>query len=93
MRPPRATPKRVVPQVEEPPTKKKRHRMWWAALALGLIVVVAVAAFVGRALIRNNYYVGADGERVTVLRGVPGSVLGYSLQEANLVGCVDDAGH
>ncbi|MFF2028320.1 PP2C family protein-serine/threonine phosphatase, partial [Streptomyces sp. NPDC058171] len=92
MRPPRATPKRVVPQVEEPPTKKKRHRMWWAALALGLIVVVAVAAFVGRALVRNNYYVGADGERVTVLRGVPGSVLGYSLQEANLVGCVSDSG-
>ncbi|MGW5151250.1 PP2C family protein-serine/threonine phosphatase [Rhodococcus koreensis] len=92
MRPPRATPKRVVPQVEEPPTKKKRHRMWWAALALGLIVVVAVAAFVGRALVRNNYYVGADGERVTVLRGVPGSVLGYSLHEANLVGCVSDSG-
>ncbi|MHA4852996.1 PP2C family protein-serine/threonine phosphatase [Rhodococcus sp. MSC1_016] len=92
MRPPRATPKRVVPQVEEAPTKKTRHRMWWAALALGLIVVVAVAAFVGRALIRNNYYVGADGERVTVLRGVPGSVLGYSLQEANLVGCVTDTG-
>lgn len=92
MRPPRATPKRVVPQAEEPPTKKKRHRMWWAALALGLIVVVAVAAFVGRALVRNNYYVGADGERVTVLRGVPGSVLGYSLQEANLVGCVSDSG-
>jgi protein phosphatase len=92
MRPPRATPKRVVPQVEEAPTKKTRHRMWWAALALGLIVVVAVAAFVGRALIRNNYYVGADGERVTVLRGVPGSVLGYSLQEADLVGCVTDTG-
>ncbi|WP_072690433.1 protein phosphatase 2C domain-containing protein [Rhodococcus marinonascens] len=91
MRPPRATPKRVVPQAAEPPTKK-RHRMWWAALTLGLIVVVAVAAFVGQALIRNNYYVGADSERVTVLRGVPGSVLGYSLQEANLLGCVSDTG-
>ncbi|AOW95192.1 serine/threonine protein phosphatase [Rhodococcus sp. WMMA185] len=91
MRPPRATPKRVIPQTTEP-VAKKRHRIWWAAFAVGLVAVIAIAAYVGQALIRNNYYVGADNERVTVLRGVPGSVLGYSLQEANLLGCVSDTG-
>ncbi|MFD4369344.1 protein phosphatase 2C domain-containing protein [Rhodococcus sp. NPDC058521] len=91
MRPPRATPKRVVaPAPEEP--KKKRSKKMFFFIALGLIVVLAIAAFVGRNLVRNNYYVAADGDRVTVLRGIPGSVLGYSLQEANLVGCVSDSG-
>ncbi|MFZ2173356.1 MAG: PP2C family serine/threonine-protein phosphatase [Rhodococcus sp. (in: high G+C Gram-positive bacteria)] len=91
MRPPRATPKRVIPQVEDRPAKKT-HRLRWALVALGLVVLLVAAAFVGRTLVRNNYYVGAEGERVTVLRGVPGSVLGYSLQEPNLVGCVSDTG-
>ncbi|MEV0947016.1 protein phosphatase 2C domain-containing protein [Rhodococcus sp. NPDC049939] len=91
MRPPRATPKRVVGQPAERPAKK-RHRVRWAAISLGLIAVVVAGLFVGQALIRNNYYVGSDSERVTVLRGIPGSVLGYSLQEANLLGCVSDTG-
>ncbi|MET0994756.1 MAG: protein phosphatase 2C domain-containing protein, partial [Mycobacterium sp.] len=89
MRPPRATPKRVVSQ-PEPEPKKKRNRLWWVVLAVVLIALVGVGAVIGRAVIRNNYYVGEDNGRVTVLRGIPGSVLGYSLQDADLVGCVGD---
>ncbi|NLE80551.1 MAG: serine/threonine-protein phosphatase [Rhodococcus sp.] len=90
MRPPRAAPKRIVgPAPEEP--KKKRSKLKWALVAVALIAVVAVAAVVGRYVVRGNYYVAADGEQVTVLRGVPGSVLGYSLQEASLVGCISDS--
>lgn len=91
MRPPRATPKRVVGPAPEQP-KKKRSTLRWALGALGLVVVLAAALFVGKALIQNNYYVGAANERVTVLRGIPISVLGYSLQESSLVGCVSDSG-
>ncbi|MGW0042209.1 PP2C family protein-serine/threonine phosphatase [Rhodococcus sp. NPDC003348] len=89
MRPPRATPRRVAVAEPEP---KKRHRLRWILLALGLVVVLAVGVVVGRMLIRHNYYVGADDGRVAVLRGVPGSVLGYSLQDVNLLGCVTDTG-
>ncbi|QNG20793.1 serine/threonine protein phosphatase [Rhodococcus triatomae] len=92
MRPPRATPKRVIPQAEEAPPTKKRRRLWWVLLALGLIAVLAVGAVVGRTVIRGSYYVGADQDRVTVLQGVQGSVLGYPLQEPDLVGCVSDSG-
>ena len=92
MRPPRATPKRVIPQAEEAPPTKKRRRLWWVLLALGLIAVLAVGAVVGRTVIRGSYYVGADQDRVTILQGVQGSVLGYPLQEPDLVGCVSDSG-
>ncbi len=90
MRPPRATPRRI--QVADEPQPKKRKRLRWILVALGLIAVIAVGLVVGRMVVRNNYYVGADDGRVAVMRGVPGSVLGYSLQEANLVGCVTDDG-
>ncbi|MFD4467041.1 PP2C family protein-serine/threonine phosphatase [Rhodococcus sp. NPDC058505] len=89
MRPPRATPRRVTVTEPEP---KKSHRMRWTLISLGLVVALAVGLLIGRALIRNNYYVGADDGRVAVLRGVPGSVLGYSLQEVDLVGCVTEDG-
>ncbi|MFF0817726.1 PP2C family protein-serine/threonine phosphatase [Rhodococcus sp. NPDC003318] len=90
MRPPRANPRRVVVAAE--PEPKKSHRLRWIVLSLGLVVAVAVGLLIGRTLIRHNYYVGADDGRVAVLRGVPGSVLGYSLQEVDLVGCVTSTG-
>lgn len=89
MRPPRATPKRVATAAPVP--EKKKRSVVWKLLTLVVVVgVVAAALFVGRQLVRNNYYVGDDDGRVTVLRGIPGNVFGYSLQEAALVGCVTD---
>lgn len=90
MRPPRATPKRVAPAPEAPP--KKSHKLRWTLVGLGLIVVVVVGLIVGRTMIRSYYYVGASDDRVTVLRGIPGSVLGYQLQKSAFVGCVADDG-
>lgn len=90
MRPPRATPRRVPVATE--PEPKKGHRLRWILLAMGLIAVVVAGLVAGRMALRQNYYVGADAGRVVVLRGVPGSVLGISLQEVNLLGCVDDNG-
>ncbi|MFC7448347.1 PP2C family protein-serine/threonine phosphatase [Rhodococcus daqingensis] len=92
MRPPRATPRRVTGPVDTSAAKPKRRRLTWILVGLGLIAVVVAALVIGRGLIRSNYYVGADDSRVTVLRGVPGSVFGYSLQEANLVGCITNSG-
>ncbi|WP_420752171.1 PP2C family protein-serine/threonine phosphatase [Rhodococcus sp. O3] len=91
MRPPRATPKRVI-STPEPESKRKRSRLWWIIGAIVVLALLAASVVVGRTMIRNYYYVGADDGRVTVLRGVPGNVLGYSLQEQALVGCVTDEG-
>ncbi|PTR25680.1 protein phosphatase [Rhodococcus sp. OK519] len=90
MRPPRATPKRVAATPETPP--KKSHKLRWTLIALGLVVLVVAGLFVGRNMIRDYYYVGVSDDRVTVLQGIPGSFLGYSLQESALVGCVADDG-
>ncbi|HLS78563.1 MAG TPA: protein phosphatase 2C domain-containing protein [Nocardia sp.] len=91
MRPPRATPPRRAATPAEPPPPKS-HKLRWALLALGLIVAVAVGLVVGYKMIRNNYYVGADDGQVAIMRGLPGSIFGYSIHEVHTVGCVDPDG-
>ncbi|WP_407445396.1 PP2C family protein-serine/threonine phosphatase [Rhodococcus sp. (in: high G+C Gram-positive bacteria)] len=91
MRPPRAAPKRVIVQAPETPPKK-RSRLWWPVVILAMVALLAVGLVVGRQLVRNNYYVGDNSGAVTVLRGLPGNVFGYSLQEAARVGCLTDDG-
>ncbi|WP_024792919.1 PP2C family protein-serine/threonine phosphatase [Tomitella biformata] len=92
IRPPVAKPRRVTPApVPEPP---KRHRK---ALTIGLsllvVVLLGVGVVVANMWIRSNYYVGEDDGNVVVFRGVPGSVLGYSLHEVREVGCLNSAGN
>ncbi|MEC3914129.1 protein phosphatase 2C domain-containing protein [Nocardia sp. CDC160] len=91
MRPPRATPRRAM-QTPEPEPPKKSHKLRWLALSLALLVAVGAGLTVGYNMIRSNYYVGVDGEKVVVLRGLPGSVLGYSIRDVDQVGCVTRAG-
>ncbi|MGX1763502.1 hypothetical protein ACWIG5_42515 [Streptomyces lydicus] len=61
-------------------------------LAVALVVAVSVGLLVGYKMIRSNYYVGADNGSVVILRGLPGSVLGYSIHDVNQVGCVTKTG-
>ncbi|MGL4306262.1 MAG: PP2C family protein-serine/threonine phosphatase [Mycobacteriaceae bacterium] len=91
IRPARPIPKRIVAQ-EDPPKKsnKTKRRILIGALLLALVIIAGL--FVGRTLIRSNYYVGEVNGTVSVLRGIPGSALGYSLQEQNLVGCISPSG-
>lgn len=79
--------KRVAPQIEEPaPKPRSRRRIIFAAVLIALLVLAGLA--VGREIVRNNFYVTADDGTVSIMRGVQGSVLGYSLQEPYLVGCI-----
>ncbi|MBF6453408.1 PP2C family protein-serine/threonine phosphatase [Nocardia cyriacigeorgica] len=87
MRPPRAAPRRAA-SAPEPPPAAKSHRLRWILLAVALVAAVGVGLLVGYKMIRSNYYVGADNDRVVVMRGLPGSILGYSIHEVDLVGCV-----
>lgn len=91
MRPPRAEPRRAAAAPETPPPSKS-HRLRWILLAVALVVAAAVGLLVGYKMIRSNYYVGADSGKVVILRGLPGSVLGYSIHEVESVGCVDANG-
>ncbi|MGV9413426.1 PP2C family protein-serine/threonine phosphatase [Nocardia sp. NPDC003693] len=91
MRPPRAAPRRAVAQPEPDPPKKS-HKLRWVALSLALLVAVGAGLTVGYNMIRGNYYVGADGDRVVIHRGLPGSVLGYSIRDVDQRGCVTRGG-
>ncbi len=90
MRPPRSTPKRVAP-APTPEPEKKSHKLRWILTSVALVALLAAGAIVGWSLLQRNYYVGTDDGRVAVMRGVPGSVLGYSLQTVDLVGCVRES--
>ncbi|MEU1984679.1 PP2C family serine/threonine-protein phosphatase [Nocardia sp. NPDC019395] len=90
MRPPAAAPRRTAGEPEPPP--KKSHKLRWLLLAVALVFAVAIGLVVGYKMIRSNYYVGADNDSVVVMQGLPGSILGYSIHEVNLVGCVTAKG-
>ncbi|MFB7720636.1 MULTISPECIES: PP2C family protein-serine/threonine phosphatase [unclassified Nocardia] len=91
MRPPRAAPRRAVQQPEpEPP--RKSHKLRWIALSLALLVAIGAGLTVGYNMIRSNYYVGTQDDKVVVLRGLPGSVLGYSIHDVDQIACVTRTG-
>ncbi|MCH9702975.1 MAG: protein phosphatase 2C domain-containing protein, partial [Actinomycetia bacterium] len=86
--PKRAAAKRVIPQPEEAtPRPRSRRPMVVAAAVLVLVVLVGLA--IGRAVIRGNYYVSDHDGTVSIMRGVQGSFLGFSLQEPYLLGCLN----
>lgn len=81
--------KRVLPEPEEPPRPpKSRRRMYIAAVLLVLVVLAGLA--VGREIIRNNFYVTAHEDTVSIMRGIPGSILGYPLQQPYRHGCLTE---
>ena len=45
---------------------------------------------IARAIIRGNYYVTAYDGTVSIMRGIQGSILGVSMQEPYLMGCLND---
>jgi serine/threonine protein phosphatase PrpC len=87
--PRRNEPKRTLPEPEEEPRPPKSRRRMYIAAALVVLVVLAALA-VGREIIRNNFYVAAHDNTVSIMRGIPGSILGYSLQEPYRQGCLTE---
>ena len=80
--------KRVAPQAAAP----IRHR--WSrrrtTVIVTLVVLVALAGLaIGRAIIRSNYYVAEYNGLVSIMRGIQGSLLGISLHEPYLIGCLN----
>lgn len=83
--------KPIVPQPETPLPKARSHRRM--IIVAALVAMLALAGMgVGYRMIRNYYYVGATDGTVAIMRGVQGSILGVSLQEPYLLGCISDRG-
>ena len=81
---------RVVPEPDPPPPPRSRKRM---VLAAALVALLALAGLgIGSKIIRSYYYVSADGDTVSIMRGIQGSILGVRLQKPYLLGCVNERG-
>jgi serine/threonine protein phosphatase PrpC len=77
------------PAVEPEPAKKPRSRRRMIITAVLLVLVVLAGLFIGRMMIRSNYYVAEHDGAVYIMRGVQGSILGVPLQETFRVACLD----
>jgi protein phosphatase len=81
--------KRVEPPPEEPVRAPRSRRRMFIAAAL-LILVVVAGLVIGREVVRSNYYVAAHDGTVSIMRGIPGSILGVAMQETYRHGCLTD---
>ncbi len=88
IRPPDEAAKRVPPQAETPSRPRWPRRRMAIGIALVVLLVLAGLA-IGRAIIRSNYYVAEYNGMVSILRGIQGSLLGMSLHEPYLIGCLN----
>lgn len=79
---------RVVPQVEA--ISRPRWSRWRLSIVIAAVVLLVLAALaVGRWVIKSNYYIAEYRGVVTIMRGIQGSLLGISLNEPYLVGCLN----
>jgi serine/threonine protein phosphatase PrpC len=77
-----------------PPQEEASRRQRWSgrrtAIVVTLVVLLVLASLgIGRAIIRSNYYVADYNGMVSILRGIQGSLLGVSLHEPYLIGCLN----
>jgi PPM family protein phosphatase len=80
--------KRVPPQ-EEASRRQRWSRRRMAIVVTLMVLLVLAGLGIGRAIIRSNYYVAEYNGMVSILRGIQGSLLGMSLHEPYLIGCLN----
>lgn len=81
---------RVVPEADPQPKPKSHKRIFIAAAVIALLTLAGLG--IGYKIIRGHYYVSAQGDTVTIMRGVPGSFPGLTLHEPYLTACVNSRG-
>jgi len=80
--------KRVSPQEDPPPRRRWSRRRMAIVFAVVVLLVLAGLA-VAWTVIRNNYYVAEYHGKVSIMRGIQGSLLGWQLQNPVYVGCLE----
>jgi PPM family protein phosphatase len=80
--------KRLPPQVDAVSRSRWSRRRMTIVIAVVVLLVLAGLA-IGRWIIRNNYYVAEYNGKVSIVRGIQGSLLGISLHEPYLVACLN----
>ncbi|ETZ48726.1 phosphatase 2C family protein [Mycobacterium avium MAV_120809_2495] len=80
--------KRVAPQPETPSRPRWSRRRLFVVIALAVMLVLA-GLTVGWWVIQRNYYVAEYNGRISIVRGIQGSLLGVPLQQPYLVGCLN----
>jgi PPM family protein phosphatase len=80
--------KRVASQEETTSRLRWPRRRMFIFITLVVLLVLAGLAIV-RTVIRSNYYVAEYNGMVSIVRGIQGSMLGMSLHEPYLVGCLN----
>ncbi|OZG27559.1 serine/threonine protein phosphatase [Williamsia sp. 1138] len=89
LRPPAQSPRRPTINTPEPEPPQAHPRRKWiiGGVALAIIVILVAGVFVGRAIVRSNYYVSSSNGEVVLYRGMQGSFLGLDLQELSKITC------
>lgn len=77
-----------VPSQPEPFSRPRWSRKRMTSVIVLVILLTLASLAIGRAVIRNNYYVADYNGMVSILRGIQGSLLGMSLHEPYLIGCL-----
>jgi serine/threonine protein phosphatase PrpC len=76
-----------IARVVDDPTPKKRGRS--LLVVAGVVFVLVAGAAAGYAYVRTQYFVGFDGSKVAVFRGVSGNVAGLPLHTVQLTSVLD----
>ncbi|MGO9506541.1 MAG: serine/threonine-protein kinase [Mycobacterium sp.] len=79
---------RVPPRADTPPRRRWSRRRMFIIIGLVLLVVLAGMA-IGQTAIRSHYYIAEYNGKVSILQGIQGNLLGISLNQPYLVGCVN----
>ncbi|MFW0783695.1 PP2C family serine/threonine-protein phosphatase [Gordonia sp. CPCC 206044] len=90
LRPPAAEPQRptIMHDDDEPPHRSPWRRWLVLGTAVAVIALLIAGFFVTRAMVRNNYYVGAQDGNVVVFQGSPDKVLFLDLSSGAQSVCV-----
>lgn len=80
--------KRVAPQAETPTRPRWSRRRMFVVVALAAMLVFA-GLTVAWWVIQRNYYVAEYNGKVSIVRGIQGTLLGIPLQQPYLVGCLN----
>ncbi len=75
----------TAPAPRAPAAPARRARRRTPFVVLGVLVLLVAGSVLGWSYVRSQYYVGLDGDRVAVFRGVPGDLAGLPFHSVSIL--------